>query len=78
MLMHCYVCVVHVPVLQRAGRIEDEIEMLQSKLRRMDEGIAFNGKRTKTARTQGKKVQITVEQERSRWISQLLSFFLFI
>lgn len=56
----------HLPVLQRAGRIEEEIEMLQSKLKHIDEGIAFGGRRTKTARSQGKKVQITVEQERSR------------
>jgi len=38
---------------------------------------ALNGKRTKTARAQGKKVQITVEQERSRWIWQLLLSCLF-
>ncbi|XP_004295599.1 PREDICTED: uncharacterized protein LOC101293965 [Fragaria vesca subsp. vesca] len=60
-----------VELYKRAGRIEDEIETLQSKLKRMDEGIAFNGKRTKTARAQGKKVQITVEQERSRVLGNL-------
>ncbi|XP_062012583.1 uncharacterized protein LOC133729126 [Rosa rugosa] len=60
-----------VELYKRAGRIEEEIEMLQSKLKRMDEGIAFSGKRTKTARAQGKKVQITVEQERSRVLGNL-------
>ena len=77
MLMLSKFSILYVLVLQRAGRIEDEIEMLQSKLKRMDEGIAFNGKRTKTARAQGKRVQITVEQERSRWIWQLLLSCLF-
>lgn len=41
--------------------------MLHLKLKNIEEGIAFGGKRTKTARSQGKKIQITVEQERSRW-----------
>ena len=60
------VYVYHLSVLQRSGRIEEEIEMLQSKLKHIDEGIAFCGRRTKTARAQGRKVQITVEQERAR------------
>lgn len=63
--------IVLVELYKRAGGIEDEIEMLQSKLKRMDEGIAFNGKRTKNARAQGKNVQITVEQERSRVLGNL-------
>jgi hypothetical protein len=52
--------------LQRSGRIEEEIEMLQCKLKLIEEGIAFSGKKTKTARSHGRKIQITVEQERSR------------
>ncbi|XP_050370058.1 uncharacterized protein LOC126788133 [Argentina anserina] len=60
-----------IELYKRAGRIEEEIEMLQSKLKRMDEGTAFNAKWTKTARAQGKKVQITVEQERARVLGNL-------
>ncbi|KAF2310759.1 hypothetical protein GH714_016936 [Hevea brasiliensis] len=55
----------------RSGRIDEEIEMLQRKLKNIEEGIAFGGKRTKTARSQGKKIQITVEQERSRILGNL-------
>jgi hypothetical protein len=36
--------------------------MLQLKLKRI-EGIPFGGRRTKIARSQGKKFQITVEQD---------------
>ena len=48
--------------------------MLQLKLKHIDEGIAFSGRRAKTARSQGKKVQITVKQEISRWMLRLLFF----
>ncbi|XP_030967870.1 uncharacterized protein LOC115988433 [Quercus lobata] len=51
------------PETMRSGRVEEEIEMLQLKLKHIEEGIAFSGRRAKTARSLGKKVQITVEQE---------------
>ncbi|XP_062095966.1 uncharacterized protein LOC133801721 [Humulus lupulus] len=60
-----------VELYKRAGRIEEEIEMLQIKLNRLEEGSAFGGRRTKTARSQGKKVHITVEQEKSRILGNL-------
>ena len=62
-------------ILQRSGRVEEEIEMLQLKLKHIEEGTAFSGRRAKTARSQGKKVQITVEQEISRWMLHILFFF---
>lgn len=68
------ICVYVSYIFQRSGRIEEEIQMLQLKLKRI-EGIPFGGRRTKIARSQGKKVQITVEQEISRW--KLLLFFFF-
>ncbi|KAB1213621.1 hypothetical protein CJ030_MR5G020292 [Morella rubra] len=55
----------------RSGRIEEEIQMLQLKLKRIEECMGFGGRRTKTARSQGKKVQITVEQEISRILGNL-------
>ncbi|XP_022723823.1 protein POLLENLESS 3-like [Durio zibethinus] len=55
----------------RSGRVEDEIEILQNKPRNIDEGTVFGGKRTKTARSQGKKIQITIEQDKSSWIKAL-------
>lgn len=42
--------------------------MLQFKLKKIEECIAFGAAKTKLARSQGKKIQITVAQERSRWI----------
>lgn len=64
--------------LQRSGRVEEEIEMLQNKLRNIEGGTVFGGKRTKIARSQGKKIQITIEQEKSRWMLYSYSlFFLF-
>ena len=31
-------------ILQRSGRVEEEIEMLRLKLKHIDEGIAFSGR----------------------------------
>ncbi|XP_030967851.1 uncharacterized protein LOC115988418 isoform X2 [Quercus lobata] len=45
--------------------------MRQLKLKHIEEGIAFSGRRAKTARSQGKKVQITVEQEISKILGNL-------
>ncbi|CAK7345890.1 unnamed protein product [Dovyalis caffra] len=60
-----------VELYKRSGRIEEEIEMLHRKLKHIEEGIAFSGKKTKTARSQGRKIQISVEQERSRILGNL-------
>ncbi|KAK7831445.1 protein pollenless 3 [Quercus suber] len=60
-----------VELYKRSGRVEEEIEMLQLKLKHIEEGTAFGGRRAKTARSQGKKVQITVEQEISRILGNL-------
>ena len=42
--------------------------MLQQKLKKIEDGVGFIGRRTKQARSQGKKIHITVEQEISRWV----------
>ncbi|PIN24091.1 hypothetical protein CDL12_03176 [Handroanthus impetiginosus] len=60
-----------VELYKQSGRIEEEIKMLQLKLKQVEEGIAFGGKRTKIARSQGKKIQITVEKEYSRLLGNL-------
>lgn len=41
--------------VQRCGRLDDQIGLLWHKLFLIHQGLAFNGKRTKTARSQGKK-----------------------
>ncbi|XWS20720.1 hypothetical protein CRYUN_Cryun31cG0126900 [Craigia yunnanensis] len=60
-----------VELYKRSGRVEEEIAILHNKLRNLDEGTVFGGKRTKIARSQGKKIQITIEQEKSRILGNL-------
>ncbi|RWW08513.1 hypothetical protein GW17_00028036 [Ensete ventricosum] len=43
-----------------------KIELLKQKLRMIHMGEAFNGKTTKTARSRGKKFQISIKQETAR------------
>lgn len=54
------------PDAQRCGRLDDQISLLKHKLQLIHQGHAFNGKRTKTARSQGRKFQVTLEQEATR------------
>jgi hypothetical protein len=58
--------------LQRCGRLDDQIELLKHKLNLIHQGLAFNGKRTKTARSQGKKFQVSIEQEATRLLVRVL------
>ncbi|KAF7150546.1 hypothetical protein RHSIM_Rhsim02G0163700 [Rhododendron simsii] len=60
-----------VELYKRSDRIEDQIEMLQRKVKAIEEGMAFGGKISKSARSQGKKIQITIEQEYSRLLGNL-------
>lgn len=56
---------------KRCGRLDDQIALLKRKLYLIQQGMAFNGKRTKTARSQGKKFQVSVEQEATRLLGNL-------
>ncbi|KAG6594764.1 Protein POLLENLESS 3-LIKE 2, partial [Cucurbita argyrosperma subsp. sororia] len=56
---------------KRCGRLDDQIALLKHKLLLIQQGLAFNGKRTKTARSQGKKFQVSVEQEATRLLGNL-------
>jgi hypothetical protein len=58
--------------LQRCGRLDDQISLLKHKLQLIHQGHAFNGKRTKTARSQGRKFQVTLEQEATRLLVSFL------
>ncbi|XP_016448629.1 protein POLLENLESS 3-like [Nicotiana tabacum] len=60
-----------IELYKRSGRIEEEIGLLELKLKSVEEGIAFGGKKTKIARSQGKKVHITIEKEYSRLLGNL-------
>ncbi|KAK9164517.1 hypothetical protein Syun_005419 [Stephania yunnanensis] len=56
---------------KRCGRLDDQVVLLKHKLFLIQQGMAFNGKRTKTARSQGKKFQLSVEQEATRLLGNL-------
>ncbi|KAH0911837.1 hypothetical protein HID58_035158 [Brassica napus] len=56
---------------KRCGRLDDHIALLKHKLFLIQKGLAFNCKRTKTARSQGKKFQVSVEQEATRLLGNL-------
>ncbi|KAJ8763940.1 hypothetical protein K2173_003722 [Erythroxylum novogranatense] len=60
-----------IDLYKKCGRIEEQIELLKQKLRMISQGEAFNGKPTKTARSHGKKFQVTVKQETSRILGNL-------
>jgi len=59
-------CIIYFVFPQRCGRLEEQIQILQDKLKRIEEGYGFAGRKVKLARSQGKKVHITVEQEYAR------------
>ncbi|KAG8373631.1 hypothetical protein BUALT_Bualt11G0044400 [Buddleja alternifolia] len=56
---------------KRCGRLDDQVALLRHKLYLIQQGVAFNGKRTKTARSQGKKFQVSVGQEATRLLGNL-------
>lgn len=62
---------------QKCGRIDEQIDLLKQKLRLIYQGEAFNGKPTKTARSHGKKFQVSVKQETSRILVSSLFHFHF-
>lgn len=60
-----------IDLYKKCGKTEEQIELLKQKLRMIYQGEAFNGKPTKTARSHGKKFQVTVKQETSRILGNL-------
>ncbi|XP_060211607.1 protein SULFUR DEFICIENCY-INDUCED 1-like [Lycium barbarum] len=60
-----------IDLYKKSGKIEEQIELLKEKLRMIYQGEAFNGKPTKTARSHGKKFQVTIKQETSRILGNL-------
>lgn len=60
-----------IDLYKKCGRIDEQIVMLKQKLRMIYRGEAFNGRPTKTARSHGKKFQVSVKQETSRILGNL-------
>ncbi|XP_057959160.1 protein SULFUR DEFICIENCY-INDUCED 2 isoform X2 [Malania oleifera] len=60
-----------IDLYKKCGRVNDQIELLKQKLRMIYQGEVFNGKPTKTARSHGRKFQVTIKQETSRILGNL-------
>ncbi|KDP26405.1 hypothetical protein JCGZ_17563 [Jatropha curcas] len=60
-----------IDLYKKCGKVEEQIDLLKRKLRMIYQGEAFNGKPTKTARSHGKKFQVSVKQETSRLLGNL-------
>ncbi|XP_059433042.1 protein SULFUR DEFICIENCY-INDUCED 1 [Corylus avellana] len=60
-----------IDLYKKCGKIEEQIDLLKRKLRSIYQGEAFNGKPTRTARSHGKKFQVSVKQETSRLLGNL-------
>lgn len=60
-----------IDLYKKCGKVDEQIELLRQKLRMIYQGEAFNGKPTKTARSHGKKFQVSIKQETSRILGNL-------
>ncbi|KAK3417081.1 protein SULFUR DEFICIENCY-INDUCED 2 isoform X1 [Eucalyptus grandis] len=60
-----------IDLYKKCGRLDKQIELLKQKLWMICHGEVFNRKPTKTARSHGKKFQVTVKQETSRILGNL-------
>ncbi|KAK1347087.1 Protein SULFUR DEFICIENCY-INDUCED 1 [Heracleum sosnowskyi] len=60
-----------IDLYKKCGRIDEQIVLLKQKLRLIYRGEAFNGRPTKTARSHGKKFQVSIRQETSRLLGNL-------
>ncbi|KAI5679992.1 hypothetical protein M9H77_01219 [Catharanthus roseus] len=60
-----------IDLYKKCGKIDEQILLLKQKLRMIYLGEAFNGKPTKTARSHGKKFQVSIKQETSRILGNL-------
>ncbi|CAN4090938.1 unnamed protein product [Withania somnifera] len=60
-----------IDLYKKCGKLEEQIELLKQKLQMIYLGAVFNGKPTKTARSHGRKFQVTIKQETSRVLGNL-------
>ncbi|GAA0158626.1 hypothetical protein LIER_38697 [Lithospermum erythrorhizon] len=60
-----------IDLYKKCGKVDEQIMLLKRKLRLIYKGEAFNGKPTKTARSHGKKFQVSVRQETARILGNL-------
>eukprot|EP00253_Pinus_taeda_P028897 PITA_28897 len=60
-----------IDLFKKCGRFNEQIDLLKHKLRLIQQGAAFNGKSTKTARSHGRKFQLSIKQETTRVLDTL-------
>ncbi|GER25010.1 tetratricopeptide repeat protein [Striga asiatica] len=60
-----------IDLYKKCGKVDEQIALLKHKLKLIYLGEAFNGRPTKTARSHGKKFQVSVKQETSRILGNL-------
>ncbi|KAF7825714.1 protein SULFUR DEFICIENCY-INDUCED 1-like [Senna tora] len=60
-----------IDLYKKCGMVDEQIELLKRKLKMIYQGEAFNGKLTKTARSHGKKFQVSIKHETSRLLGNL-------
>ncbi|XP_068655958.1 uncharacterized protein [Aristolochia californica] len=56
---------------KRCGKVDEQIELLQHKLKVIEEGLVFNGGKTKITRSHGKKVYVPLSSERARLLGNI-------
>ncbi|XP_024004526.1 protein POLLENLESS 3 [Eutrema salsugineum] len=56
---------------KKSGRIEEEAELLEHKLKTLEQGIGFGGRFIRAKKVQGKHVTMTIEQEKARVLGNL-------
>nr|GME03505.1 protein SULFUR DEFICIENCY-INDUCED 1-like [Ipomoea batatas] len=61
-----------IDLYKKCGQLDEQIQLLKQKLQMIYQGEAFNGKPTKTARSHGKKFQVTIKQETTRILGILV------
>ncbi|CAN8274340.1 unnamed protein product [Cochlearia groenlandica] len=56
---------------KKSGRIEEEAELLEHKLKTLEQDMGFGGRVFRAKRVQGKHVTLTIEQEKARILGNL-------
>ncbi|XP_073026780.1 protein SULFUR DEFICIENCY-INDUCED 1-like isoform X1 [Primulina eburnea] len=60
-----------IDLYKKCGKYDEQIVLIKRKLKSIYLGEAFNGKPTKSGRSHGKKIQVSIKQETSRLLGNL-------
>lgn len=73
-VLECFLQIWFCVFSQKSGRIEEEAELLEHKLKTLEQEMGFGGRIVRAKRVQGKHVTMTVEQETARF-REIISLF---